>query len=378
MKLKYLFFIGMSMMMFSNHKLNGQINSEELSRLVEQTREKYDLPAIAVVLISSDDLVLTEVQGVRVYNTNNEATLDDYFHIGSCSKSVLTLIAGKLVENGKIKWNTPFFEIFPELKSTSQKEYIGITLEDLFLCRAGIKAFTSDDEKFPSLDTTSSNIKYEFAKYLFRELPSSKYENGEFDFLYSNASYTLAALMLERVSELSYEELIALYIDEELGINTYMGFPNTFDSNQPWGHTINGESFDIFPPDHEYKIPSSIRPAGDLSMSPTDYARYIQLNLKGLKGVRNFVSSEIYQYIHFGHKGFSLGVANGKMAGHKYSGMDGSAGTFFCRAVIVPDSDFAFTINTNAGSGTGEMKAVDWLTMKILKKYYNWWWKIWI
>ena len=32
----------------------------------------------------------------------------------------------------------------------------------------------------------------------------------------------------------------------------------------------------------------------------------------------------------------------------------------------------------NAGSGTAQMKAVDWLTMRILKKYYNWWWKFWL
>ena len=29
----------------------------------------------------------------------------------------------------------------------------------------------------------------------------------------------------------------------------------------------------------------------------------------------------------------------------------------------------------NAGSDTAQMKAVDWLTMRTVKKYYNWWWK---
>jgi hypothetical protein len=66
------------------------------------------------------------------------------------------------------------------------------------------------------------------------------------------------------------------------------------------------------------------------------------------------------------------------MFSYNLSGMDGSAGTFFCRAIIVPESDFVFTIMTNAGSETAEMKAVDWITMKIVKKRYNWWWKFWI
>jgi CubicO group peptidase (beta-lactamase class C family) len=358
--------------------LNAQIRSEELSKLVEQTRNKFNLPALAAVMINSKEIVQTEIQGVRVQNSNQKATLNDYFHIGSCSKSILGIIAGKLTETGKINWNTPFFEIFPELKDISRQEYHYIILEDLFLCRAGLQTFISTDDKYPLIDPSSSNMKYEFSKYLLKKPPSSKFRDGKFEFNYSNASYTMAALMLEKVSGFSYEELIKQYIDIEFGIDTYIGFPNTFGSNQPWGHMIKGKSLEIFPPDHDYNLNYLIRPAGDLSMSPMDFAKYIQLNLKGLKGEGTFISSDTYNKIHFGHKGFSIGVANGKMAGLNYSGMDGSAGTFFCRALIIPESDFAFTIMTNAGSETGKMKSVNWLTMKILKKHYNWWWKFWI
>ncbi|MEJ2407157.1 MAG: hypothetical protein P8171_23315, partial [Candidatus Thiodiazotropha sp.] len=69
---------------------------------------------------------------------------------------------------------------------------------------------------------------------------------------------------------------------------------------------------------------------------------------------------------------------NGILGGRRYSGFDGSAGTFFCRSIIVPDSDFAFAIMTNAGSGTGSMETVDWLTMRIVKEHFNWWWKFWL
>lgn len=208
MKYKLLLFIGTCMIMIFNQNLKGQINSEELRDLVEQTRKKYYLPAIAVVIVNSNDIVLNEIKGVRVQNTKQEATLNDYFHIGSCSKLVLALIAGKLIEDGKINWDTPFFEIFPELKNVSHLGYNKITLEDLFLCKAGIKAFTSGTEKYPLLEASDANMKYRFAKYLLQQPPASKNKNSQFDFLYSNASYTIAALMLEKVSKLSYEELI--------------------------------------------------------------------------------------------------------------------------------------------------------------------------
>jgi CubicO group peptidase (beta-lactamase class C family) len=337
--------------------------------MVEQTRQKFEIPAIAVVIMRSDEVLLTEIQGVRVRGTGQDATLDDYFHIGSCAKSVLAFIAGKLVEEGKIQWGTPFFKVFPELRDIAEAAYHPVTLEDLFLCKAGIKAYTSGDEKYPSLDPSIADQRYGFAKYLIQESPASKHKNDEFPFLYSNASYTLAALMLERVSRLSYEQLIGLYLTRELELEPCFGFPNKLNPDQPWGHMIEKGRIVAFPPDHEYEVPSLIRPAGHISMPPMDHATYIQLNLQGLRGVDNSLSSDTYNYIHFGHKGFSLGVANGKMSGHKYSGMDGSAGTFFCRTIIMPGSDLAFVVMTNAGSGTGRMRAVDRLTRKILKSY---------
>jgi CubicO group peptidase (beta-lactamase class C family) len=176
----------------------------------------------------------------------------------------------------------------------------------------------------------------------------------------------------------SYEDLVKQAVRDDLGLAVHIGWPNTFRADQPWGHLIRAGKVEALPPGHEYRIPDLITPAGDLSMTPKDYARYTQLHLQGLRGGDNYISGESYRYIHYGHPGFSLGVANGVLGGKRFSGFDGSAGTFFCRSIIVPESDFAFTIMTNAGSATATMKAVNWLTMQIVKKRFNWWWKFWL
>lgn len=221
-----------------------------------------------------------------------------------------------------------FFEVYPELRESSLNEYLNITLEDLFLCRAGIKAYTSGDETFPKLDSTSLNIRYDFAKWLIQQKPASKIKGEKFEFLYSNAGYSMASLMLEGVSGKSYDELIKTYIIDEIGIETFIGFPNRLEPNQPWGHTISKNDIEIFEPENPYKLPELLIPAGDLSMKPLGFAKYIQLTLQGLKGTGNFINADSYKYIHFGHKGFSLGVGNGEMFGYPFSGIDGSAGTF--------------------------------------------------
>jgi len=363
----------------NTHAQDTRLSQAYLSEVVREARDKYKVPAIALMVMSAEKINFQEVQGERVSGKPAKATLDDYFHIGSCSKSVLAIMAAKLIEQKKITWQTRFFDVFPELKATANAAYSDISLEDLLLSEAGIKAYTNAEaDPFPVYEPSVSDKRREFIKYLIAQPPSSEKKAGGFQHLYSNASYTMASAMLERVSGLSYEELARRTLTEDLGMSVHIGWPNNISVEQPWGHMIGKDKIEPFPPDHSYKLPYLITPAGDLSMTPKDYAKYTQLHLRGLKGNDNYIFSTAYRHIHFGHDGFSLGVANGTLGGKRFSGFDGSAGTFFCRSIIVPESDFAFTIMMNAGSGSGSMNAVDWLTMRIVKKHYNWWWKFWL
>lgn len=356
-----------------------RLTQEYLISIMGAARKRYRVPAITVTVMNSKTFLLQEIQGMRVFDKQDLATLDDYFHIGSCSKSVLALIAEKLIEQKKIAWQTTFFEVLPELRDAANNAYRDITLEDLFLCEAGIKAYTDDAaEPLPEYDPAVGNKRLEFIKHLLAQPPSSEKKDGKFQHLYSNAGYTMASAMLEKVSDSTYGQLVKKTFTDGLDMSVHIGWPNSISSNQPWGHRITKDKFEIFPPDHDYKLPDLITPAGDLSMTPKGYAKYTQLHLQGLLGSDNYISNASYRHIHFGHKGFSLGVANGVLGGKRFSGFDGSAGTFFCRSIIVPEADFAFTIQMNAGSGSGSMAAVDWLTLRMVKKQFNWWWKFWL
>jgi CubicO group peptidase (beta-lactamase class C family) len=350
-----------------------------LSEIVSKASEIFKVPAIAVSIMNAENIYLQEIQGVRVFDQPAQATLDNYFHIGSCSKSVLAVMAAKLIEQNKITWQTKFFDVFPELRAKANSAYGDITLEDLFISEAGIKAHTNAEaEPLPVFGPSVIDKRLEFIKHLIGQPPSSEKKNGRFKHLYSNPSYLMASAMLERASGHKYEELVKKTLIDDLGMSVHIGWPNSISADQPWGHLIIEGKVEAFAPSHDYKVPYLITPAGDLSMTTKDYAKYTQLHLQGLRGKANYISGESYRYIHFGHPAFSLGVANGTLGGKKISGFDGSAGTFFCRSIIVPDSDFAFSIMMNAGSGSPSMKAVDWLTMRIVKKHFNWRWKFWL
>lgn len=343
-----------------------------MSDIVGKARQRFKDPAIVVAALNSETIDPVETQGVRVFDSPAEATPDDYFHIGSCSKSVLAVMAAKCVEQNKIAWETTFFGVFPELAADADSAYSDITLEDLLLSEAGIEPFTNPAvNPFPEFGPAVDDKRLAFIKYLVEQPPASKKTNGRFRHLYSNASYTLASAMLERAAGLPYEVLVRKTLVDDLRLSVHIGWPNTVSADQPWGHIIEKGRVTALAPDHDYQIPALITPAGDLSMTAIDYAKYTQRHLRGLMGNDSYLSRDAYRRIHYGHTGFSLGVANGRFGGLSYSGFDGSGGTFYCRSIIVPESDFAFIIMTNAGSPKGTSDAVEWLSRKIVENVYG-------
>lgn len=352
-----------------------QLNEEYVKGVVEEARGKYNIPAVSVSVMDSSRILYTVYEGVRVDSTTENITDADYFHIGSCSKSVLAYIAARLVEKGAISRETKFFDLYSELKANALVDYPDITLVDLLSCRAGIQPYTSGTEAYPDLSAFKNQM-LGFTEYLLKQAPfSNRNDSGGFDFLYSNASFTIATIMLEKASNFTYQELLDQYIVKELGIDVFVGWPYEISRDEPWGHYWNTDNtLIIIGPNSDYKLNPLITSSGNLSMKATDFTKYIQIHLKGLIGGYSSLRKEDYAYIDQKYDGFSLGAWNEKLLGKSYICFDGTAGTYFTRGIIIPGSDFGFTILINNGSED----AVDYITMKLAKAQHNLWWMFWI
>ena len=354
--------------------------SARYSDVATSVMRKHGIPAMAAITMTSSQIVSAEVHGTRVTGADNPATLDDFFHIGSCGKSLLAVMAGKLVEAGKLDWHTRLQDMLPELEPDANPAFAGVTLSDLLLCRAGIAAFTAGAEEFPELNPLKPDVRMEFARFLVAHEPVTPLQtDGRFPHIYSNASFTIAALMLERASGFDWETMTHGTLVDGFGLDVRFGWPNREDAeSQPWGHgpDANGKPRP-YPPGDPYGLSTLIAPAGDLSMRPLHYARYVQQHLRGLRGVDGYISAATTRHIHHAQRGFGLGVGNGRYYGKDVSQMDGSAGTFYCHTIIVPDGDFAYAVLTNAG-GPEAMAGVYELSGHILKQRFRWWWKFWL
>lgn len=347
---------------------SNQLSEAYIKKVINNAQKKYNIPAVTVNIMDSNQMLYSVYDGVRVSGTTDSITSEDYFHIGSTGKIILACIAANLVDENAINWDTKFFDLFPEMKKDAKEDYYDITLEDLLSWRAGIQPYTSGDEIYPDLPDEGDQ-KLAFAKYLLQLDPFSKRDSsGKFEYLYSNASYSVACLMLEKVSGLTYEELLDKYISKELGIDLFIGWPYQKDRNQPWGHyPLDNKTQEIVGPDSDYAMHPLINPAGNLSMKGQDFAKFAQSYLKLLSGTNTSVSSETVQYIHSKLLGYET------LFGKTSTCFDGSAGTFYARGFVVPEADFAFTVIINSGNPD----AVEYITTQLAKAKFKLWWKFW-
>ena len=312
-----------------------------LDSLTDSIRKEHNIPALAVAYVTPDNFYYG-IAGTTKINNDEKVTLKSKFHIGSNTKAVTSFIAMKLIEENKISIETKFFDLFMGMKSDRNASYHEITFGDLLSHNAKIPPYTAGNEftKLPEFQGTPSEKRKAFSEFLLKE---NFVEKGT----YSNAGYVLAALMMEKVSGKSYEELLQSTFSD-LKLDYFMGFPNKENIHHPWGHWI--EFFMNVPlePDHFYQLEDFMASAGDLSMNLVDYSKFIQLHLKGLFVADNYLKTDSYKKLHSGLQGMSYGWGNFQKDNQVFSYHDGSTGTFYTHLLISHETQTAVIVFANA------------------------------
>lgn len=319
---------------------------------LDSVRTKYHLPALLAAVIEPKHISYV-YGGVRRNDRPEAVELTDYFHLGSETKGVTSLLAGKLVEQGKLQWSSKLLDVVPNLRAKALPAYANVTLADLLSHRAGIQPYNTGAEykKLPPFSGTVAEKRAQFAAFVVGQAPVVP-AAGE-AYAYSNAGYALVALMLAQASGHTWEELVAQAF-HQLKLHYLLGFPNRYDAQQPWGHWQQLPTDSVFTPlgpTHSYQLNAYMAPAGDLSMPLPDFARLVQMHLRGLLGRRKYVAAPTYQALHFSRPAYAYGWGVSTLAttGAPVSFHDGTTGTFFCHTILYPSQQVAFVVLTNDG-----------------------------
>ncbi|MDX8568687.1 serine hydrolase [Elizabethkingia sp. HX XZB] len=340
---------------------------KSLEKSADSIMKAHHIPEMAYAVITPDKILVQKTIGhhrIEQIHEKPNANISDFFHLGSNTKAITGFIAGYLTEQNKIKWDTKFFDLFPELKDKSNPKYLNITLSQLLEHKAGIQPFTSGAEyqKLPVFKGNKAEKRQAFAQYILTLPPI---ENDK-PYNYSNAGYSVAAFMLEKVSGKTWEQLVQGVLKDKLKLQYTLGWPNRTNINQPWGHWEDPQLVSVAP-ETKYDL-SMAEPAGDISMNIINYSKYIQFNLQGLAGKDNLLKAKTYQYLFNSSDHYSIGWGNSVLNNIKYSEHAGSDGTFFTYTLINQSESKAYIILINNASEQAQNGLFNFL--ELLKKQY--------
>lgn len=348
-----------------------QASTQNIDSLVNSIRIKSKIPMVAVAVVKADSVLYMKAFGRhKKEDSIDNASVNDYMHLASNTKAMTAMVAAKLVEEGKISWETKFFDLFPAWKNKARSEYHNITLKELLSHRGKIQPYTKlheYDGVTTALKAAKGNAAAKrkmFVEYIIQQEPAKPKEGQET--VYSNAGYSVAALMLEKASGQSWEQLMTRIYTKELGLSLIFGWPQQVNDRQPWGYS---DSLQPLPLDFTIagkELNRFIEPAGKVSMPFRDYVKFVQLNLQGLQKEGQYLRKSTFELLHFGYPNSeSLGWHNEMRDGARMSNHTGSAGFFFTGALIVPDRDISYIVIINKGDGKAAFELLNLLMKRI-------------
>ncbi|OYV06011.1 MAG: hypothetical protein CFE26_08605, partial [Verrucomicrobiales bacterium VVV1] len=163
-------------------------------------------------------IIAAGATGFRKAGDPTPVSLDDKFHLGSCTKSMTGTLAAMLVSDGRIKWQTTVGEVFPEM--AMHPDFKRATLLQFASNSAGVPhevphaiwEKAGNDRNKPERE-----VRLEFIRALLASPPA--YLPGTQN-VYSNGGFTIAGAMLEKVSGKPYADLIRERLFKPLNLDS--------------------------------------------------------------------------------------------------------------------------------------------------------------
>ncbi|HEX6684381.1 MAG TPA: serine hydrolase domain-containing protein [Candidatus Limnocylindrales bacterium] len=330
----------------------------DLGPMLAEFNRDYRRPGLVGGLTDQHRLRAVGATGVRRIDRAAPVTTADPFHIGSITKAMSATVIAALIEQGRLEWTTTAAEVFPDAAGQMHPQMRQTTVASLLSHRSGIARFSTYEELAPFVDWTDepARRRERFAHRMLAAPPAAV--PGEW--LYSNAGYTVAAAMAERVTGQPWEELFRGGLLTPLGMHSAgFGWPAHVNAAAPVGHINVAGSFEI----HEQEMGTPPQPllaaAGDMHMTVADLATFARAYLNGLAGTDAALPANVFGSLHHAFELDPTTVPQIVFAG--------SAGTFYALLSIRPAQQRATVLMANAGDNDGSMldRLVDTLTERI-------------
>ncbi|MFB6649433.1 serine hydrolase domain-containing protein [Bacillus toyonensis] len=256
---------------------NAEVASQELKKIATEKAalltKSHGTTSVQYALIDNGKLTLSGQAGKNDMEGEQPLTKDTLYGIGSVSKMYATAAVMKLVDEGKVDLDAPVVNYVPNFKMKDGR-YKRITPRMLLNHSSGLQGSTLCNAfLFNDNDTYSHD-------FLLQQLSnqSLKADPGAFS-VYCNDGFTLAEILVERVSGMSFTEFLHQRFTEPLKMN------HTKTPQDKWR---DEKRAGLYFPAYQGQLPSesvNVIGTGGVSSTAEDMVRFSQLFMGQGKGI---------------------------------------------------------------------------------------------
>jgi CubicO group peptidase (beta-lactamase class C family) len=187
--------------------------AQAFDKIVDATVARYHLPGIAVGVIENGQVVYVRTAGETAAGSGQKITPQTLFKIASNSKAMTTALLGRLVDQGKLRWDDPVTKYLPQFRMNDPWVTANMRVADLLTHSSGLPEGGGDLMLWPEPNAfTRADIIHGLAfikpGYSFR----SQYQ-------YDNLLYVVAGEVAAAAGGAPYETLMHREVFEPLGLS---------------------------------------------------------------------------------------------------------------------------------------------------------------
>ena len=245
---------------------------------VDDAMRSRDVPGMAIAVVKGGEIVHARGYGVRRLGAPDAVDADTIFPTGSTGKAVTAAALAILVDDGKLGWDDRVIDHLPDFRMYDPWVTREMTVRDLLLHRSGLGLGAGDLLFIPRTSRSRADI----VRALRHIEPATSFRSG---YAYDNILYIVAGELVSTVSGQPWEKFVRERIFAPLGMTTAVSDENdrfaTANRVQPHARLdprLRGLGRQQVLPERE-GLGQVGAPAGGLSWSANDFARWMQAQL---------------------------------------------------------------------------------------------------
>ncbi|MDA1049156.1 MAG: serine hydrolase [Planctomycetota bacterium] len=252
---------------------------ELLTKEIKEILDDTGIPSISIALLKDDRVVWAEAFGYSNMKLKVPASRHTIYGTGSCFKPVTARAIMQLADKGQLKLDDPINDYLgdhavADMSATGKPVTVRHLLSHYSGLKAPHEALTGSSRSEPVWGRKLSASLEEMASELTAaEVPGTKYQ-------YSNYGYSLAGLLIEKVSGQSYEQYIVDNIFKPVGVTIAGPVNPTPEMVEELALPYRLENH-VAIPERQYRL--DVLPAGDIYMSVPAMSEILLVHLNAGK-----------------------------------------------------------------------------------------------